>query len=131
MSKYLPCGLSLKDPQSMRRDMVKFFEHIGNQRPSHGIRDTFRFKADLSSWKKGDLDGVKYMEPQRVLNPALTLGITIPVPTEIPVLPVSESVDNPAMAGVPGITPIETPVLPVPIDLKIRQWHKFQGWHTI
>jgi hypothetical protein len=114
MSKYLPRGLSLKDPRSMRReDMVKFFEHIGNRQSSHGIRDAFRFKAVLSSRKKGDLGGVKYMEPQRDLNPALTLGITVPMPTEIPVLPVSENVDNPAIPGVPEITPTTTPVLPV------------------
>jgi hypothetical protein len=46
-----------------REDMINFFDHIGNRQTSHGIRDAFRFKAVLSSRKKGDLGGAKYRDP--------------------------------------------------------------------
>jgi len=63
MSKYLPRGLVLKDPRSMRRsEMIQFFDHIGNRQSSHGIKDAFRFKAVLSSRKKGDLTKAVYKE---------------------------------------------------------------------
>ena len=63
MSKYLPRGLVLKDPRSMRRsEMIQFFDHIGNRQSSHGIKDAFRFKAVLSSRKKGDLTKAVYEE---------------------------------------------------------------------
>ena len=48
-------------------DMINFFDHIGNQQTSHGIRDAFRFKAVLSSRKKGDLGGAKYRDPPQTL----------------------------------------------------------------
>ena len=60
MSKYLPHGLMLKDPRTMRQeDIIKFFKHVSNQQSSHGVKDVFKFKAMLSSHKKGNLNGSK------------------------------------------------------------------------
>jgi hypothetical protein len=42
--------------------MIQFFDHIGNRQSSHGIKDAFRFKAVLSSRKKGDLTKAVYKE---------------------------------------------------------------------
>ena len=77
MSKYLPRGLILKDPRSMRRsEMIKFFDHIGNRQSSHGINDAFRFKTVLSSRKKGDLTRAVYID----LEPTATSTVFIPGP---------------------------------------------------
>jgi hypothetical protein len=58
----------------MRRDdMIKFFEHIGLQETTHGIKDAFRFKAVLSSRRKGNMEEVKYHEIAK--NTALNLTI--------------------------------------------------------
>ena len=43
--KYIPRGLSLKDPRSMKQeDVIKFFKHIVTRQSSHGIKDAFRFR---------------------------------------------------------------------------------------
>ena len=70
-----------------REDMINFFNHIGNRQTSHGIRDAFRFKAVLSSRKKGDLGGAKYRDPPQtsifnmgaVNDPAQTMALNIGV----------------------------------------------------
>lgn len=81
-NKYIPRGLTLKDPRSMRRDeMITFLKHIGNRQLSHGIKDAFKFKAVLSSRKKGDIGGAKYHDPEP--NPAYTMATTDD-PTEHP-----------------------------------------------
>src|SRR5882762_6576858 len=70
--KYFPRGLILKDPRSMRQeDIIKFFEHAANRQASHGVKDTFRFKAVLSSRKKGDINGTKYNDP--AINPEMNM----------------------------------------------------------
>ena len=68
-------------------DMINFFDHIGNRQTSHGIRDAFRFKAVLSSRKKGDLGGAKYRDPPQTSifnmgamnDPAQTTALNIGV----------------------------------------------------
>jgi hypothetical protein len=113
-SKYLPRGLVLKDPRSMRRhEMIKFFDHIANRQTSHGIKDAFRFKAVLSSRKKGDLGLVKYCSPTP--NPALSLSITndtapAHVPAWTAVFPVETSEDP---APTPP-SPDARPTRPIP-----------------
>jgi hypothetical protein len=70
--KYFPRGLILKDPRSMRQeDIIKLFEHAANRQASHGVKDAFRFKAVLSSRKKGNIDGAKYNDP--AINPAMNI----------------------------------------------------------
>ena len=60
-TKYLPCGLHLDHPRTVKRDdIIKFFEHIGSWQASHGVKDAFRFKQYLSSCKKGTLMPAKY-----------------------------------------------------------------------
>ena len=54
--------------------MIKFFDHIGRRQSSHGINDAFRFKAVLSSRKKGGLTKAVYKE----LQP--TAGSTLFIP---------------------------------------------------
>ena len=68
MSKYIPCGLMLKGRRTMRQeDIIKFFKHVSNQQSSHGVKDAFKFKAVLSSCKKGDLNGSQYNDlPQNM-----------------------------------------------------------------
>ena len=53
---YLPTGISIKDPRSMRLDsLIQFFKHVSQRETSNGIPNGFRFKAVLSSRKKGSL----------------------------------------------------------------------------
>ena len=53
---YLPTGISIKDPCSMRLDsLIQFFKHVSQRETSHGIPNGFRFKAISSSRKKGSL----------------------------------------------------------------------------
>jgi hypothetical protein len=40
--------------------MIKFFEHIATREQSYGVEDGFRFKAVLSSRKKGSIHPAKY-----------------------------------------------------------------------
>ena len=72
-AKYLPRGVTLNNPRSMRREeMIKLFQHIGNRQTSHGVTDAFRFKAVLSSRKLGNLNQVKYDEPVPVIIPGIS-----------------------------------------------------------
>ncbi|KAF8808352.1 hypothetical protein BYT27DRAFT_7210896 [Phlegmacium glaucopus] len=62
-AKYLPRGISLSDPQSMKHEaMIQFFEHIAAWQTTHGIQDAFRFKTILYSRKKGFLREARYMD---------------------------------------------------------------------
>jgi hypothetical protein len=54
-----------------QEDIIKFFEHAANRQASHGVKDTFRFKAVLSSRKKGDINGTKYNDP--AINPEMNM----------------------------------------------------------
>jgi hypothetical protein len=77
--KYIPSRITLKDPRSMRQDhIIKFFEHIVQRQSSHGIEDTFKFKAVLTRRKKGDLTATKY--PEQARNQALTTIDEQPAP---------------------------------------------------
>jgi hypothetical protein len=60
-AKYLPRAISLNDPQTMKREeMIKLFEHIGARQETCGVQDAFRFKAVLTSRKKGTICDTKY-----------------------------------------------------------------------
>jgi hypothetical protein len=62
-AEYVPNNMKIKDPRSMKLDhMVSFFEHIAEREASEGIANAFRFKAILSSRKKGSLRPAQYKE---------------------------------------------------------------------
>jgi hypothetical protein len=99
----------LNDPRGMKREeMIKFFEHIGSRQASHGIKHAFRFKAILSSRKKGSLCKTRYFddtdsgpafaqEQEQARNQILPAGTASrPVPRPAPIL-------NPALG--PAIQP--------------------------
>ena len=75
MSKYLPCGLTLKDPRTMRQeDIIKFFKHVSNQQSSHSVKDAFK--------------GSKYNDPpwnmgQNINNSAPASPNNIPSPDNV------------------------------------------------
>jgi hypothetical protein len=53
---YLPNGIQLCDPRSMKYDaIIKFFQRIASREASHGVQHAFRFKAILSRRRKGIL----------------------------------------------------------------------------
>jgi hypothetical protein len=59
----MPTGVSLKDPRTMKLDsLTKFFEHISRREETNGISKAFRFKAVLSSRKKGSLRPARYAD---------------------------------------------------------------------
>lgn len=59
---YLPTGISIKDPRSMRLEsLIQFFKHVLLREASHGIRNAFRFKAVLSSRKSGMMRPANYI----------------------------------------------------------------------
>jgi hypothetical protein len=73
-SKYLPRGISLNDPRAMKREeLIKLFEHIASREASHGPKKAFRFKAILSSRKKGELRNTRYFDDE---NPAPAPAVT-------------------------------------------------------
>ena len=81
-SKYIPRGLILKDPRSMKKDeIIKFFDHVGNRQSSHGIKDAFRFKHVLSSRRKAKVVETSYADPgpDSLVN-AETAPATLPEP---------------------------------------------------
>ena len=89
--------------------MIKFFNHIGNRQESHGIKDAFRFKAVLSSRKKGDLGGANYLKPAP--NPAFTLE-AMDEPDEPAPSPVTENNPTIEMDQIPSPTsPAPAPAL--------------------
>ena len=101
MSKYLPCGLMLKDPRTMRQeDIIKFFKHVSNWQSSHGVKDAFKFKAVLSSHKKGNLNGSKYNDLPWNMAPNIN-NLALASPDNIP------SPDNVVISGV---MPVHTSV---------------------
>ena len=55
--------------------MVKVFKHISACQASHGIQDTFRFKAVLSSCKKGSLCLACYFD-SNIAQVSLALEVT-------------------------------------------------------
>jgi hypothetical protein len=62
-AEYLPAGVTITDPRSMKLDvMLKFFEHIAEREKSHGVTQAFRFKAILSSRKKGSILPAHYKD---------------------------------------------------------------------
>ena len=101
--RYLPRGVILDAPRSMKRDsMIKFFEHIDLRQAANGIRDAFKFKAILSSRKRGVLCDTKYPEPASEFH----VHEMTPAPVPAPVLtPVPQS--SPALAL--AVTPVTTP----------------------
>lgn len=55
----------MDDPRAMKREaIIKFFQHIATREASHGVPNAFRFKAVLSSRKKGDLCETSYADNQ-------------------------------------------------------------------
>jgi len=65
-SKYIPCGINLDDPCTMKREsIVKLFEHIAVREVSHGVQDAFGFKNILSSRKQGALLPSRYSSAVR------------------------------------------------------------------
>ncbi|KAF8805301.1 hypothetical protein BYT27DRAFT_7258411 [Phlegmacium glaucopus] len=68
-AKYIPRGITLNDPQAMKREaMIQFFQHVVARQESHGNQDAFRFKAILSSRKKGTLRDAKYFDADAGVN---------------------------------------------------------------
>lgn len=60
-AEYLPADISIKDPRSMKLNcLIAFFKHISAREASHGLCDAFRFKAVLSSRKKGTICEARY-----------------------------------------------------------------------
>ena len=60
-AEYMPDDVQLSDPRSMKLDaIIRFFEHIADREVIHGIRNAFRFKAVLSSHKKGVIQMARY-----------------------------------------------------------------------
>lgn len=69
--EYLPNGIKICDPRSMKLDaLIKFFQHITGRETSHGITDAFRFKAVLSTRKKGVLRKPRYNISDAESDPA-------------------------------------------------------------
>jgi hypothetical protein len=60
-----------------QEDMIKFFEHVANRQASHGVKDAFRFKAVLTTRKKGDLGSTKYKD-QEIISGINTDDSTLP-----------------------------------------------------
>jgi hypothetical protein len=53
----------MKDPHHMKLDcIIKFFKHVCEREASHGVPNAFRFKAVLSSRKKGTLQPPRYKD---------------------------------------------------------------------
>lgn len=62
---YLPTGISIKDPRSMRLEsIVTFFKHVLLREASHGVPNAFRFKAVLSGRKKGVFGSAHYKDEE-------------------------------------------------------------------
>jgi len=53
-----------------REEMIKFLRHVAAREASHGVADAFRFKAVLSSRKKGSLQNSKYIDHTRDAAPS-------------------------------------------------------------
>ena len=76
LSKYLPLDTTLDSPWMMHCEtMVKVFKHIAAHQASHGVQDTFRFKAILSSLKNGSLHLACYFD-SKVEQVSLALELT-------------------------------------------------------
>ena len=55
--------MTLNDPRNMKReDIIQFFDHIITREVSHGIENAFRFKATLTTRKKGKLREPRYFD---------------------------------------------------------------------
>ena len=78
LSKYLPLDTTLDSPWTMHCEtMVKVFKHIATHQAFHGIQDAFRFKAVLSSHKKGSLCPACYFDSNvEQVSPALEVTNT-------------------------------------------------------
>ena len=76
--KYLPLDTTLDSPWMMHcENMVKVFKYIAVCQASHGVQDTFRFKAVLSSHKKGSLHLACYFDLNvEQVSPALEVTNT-------------------------------------------------------
>jgi hypothetical protein len=76
--EYIPTGLHMKDPRSMKVDsLVTFFKHVAERESSHGISHAFKFKSVLSSRKKGTLLPARYKDDDNA---------SISEPENVPVL---------------------------------------------
>lgn len=96
----------MNDPRSMKReDIIKFFQHIALREGSHGIPNAFRFKAVLSSRKKGKLVKTRYFDDH---EPAL------------PEVPAPEQTEDtePALLGGPDPAIGECSMLDRPPDTR-------------
>lgn len=91
--QYIPRGINLDDPRTMKREaVIKFFNHVGERQSSHGVPDAFRFKAVLSSRKKGLFHEAFYTPvtntpaatPTVIATTAAPARIHIPAPTLTP-----------------------------------------------
>jgi hypothetical protein len=61
--------MELNDPRSMKQEaLMKFFRYIASREVSHGIQDAFKFKAVLSSRKKGVLQKSMYNDGDEELE---------------------------------------------------------------
>lgn len=57
----MPIGVPIKDPRTMKLDsLISFFKHISDREEHHGLKQAFKFKAVLSSRKKGSLRRASY-----------------------------------------------------------------------
>ena len=80
-SKYIPRGVNLDDPRTMKREsIVKLFEHIAAREISHGVQDAFRFKNILSSRKQGALLPSRYSDENDTMAPEHDNTIPAPAP---------------------------------------------------
>jgi hypothetical protein len=78
-AEYLPDGIKINDPRSMKlKDMKDFFTHVGNRERCHGIREAFQFKKVLSSRKKGSIRDARYKEVDSEIDHT-------PAPTTTPI----------------------------------------------
>ena len=65
--------MKLNDPRSMKQEtLMKFFHYIASREVSHGIHEAFKFKAVLSSRKKGVLQKSRYNDGDEEPESTLT-----------------------------------------------------------
>src|SRR5882762_792217 len=116
-AEFLPLGLRLTDPRSMKLEsLVTFFKHISQREISHGIKHAFRFKKVMTSRKKGVLRRSRYIvdgdqsgaesdpppvrRKRRKREPQIDLAQTILYPAaENTITPPNESRQNSVVEG--------------------------------
>lgn len=115
--------------------MIQFFEHIrGRQEAGFGLEDAFRFKAVLSSRKKGTLQDSRYIEwpeseesepEQRTVSGRRPARKPDPAPATDRRLANNEPALPPASE--PALIPLDQPPVPSPVQIPPQySFHTFQ-----